>query len=379
MAARGILVALALSALSPAVAAAQGHPTPSAEVVKELRQEHHGHDWWRIRTDSARYEARVDLIDAEGLAGLTPAHKSPPVPERIPWASIERIDLKKTHETRGTIFGTLLGMSAGFLPAAVGSPSGTLTGFFVIAGAVVGGKLGGMVGAKNAHEQALYVAPTPLPPPAAPVVAHTTARPESASVVLPSGAVVVTAIDSTATDTTVATTHTGAPPAVTAPAAAAPAGATQPLSRPVATSPEIERACGRISPDNLLKVEGDFGTFCGYTAGIGPEGLTGMRVETTRASVQSPGSVGWERVNRIDVYGNNASRGAVSGAIGFGVLGGLIGIPVGQVLAGNGNAAGSGALGITLACAGVGAAFGLVLGTITGSLSSGWHLVYRRP
>jgi hypothetical protein len=377
--ARGIRMALALSALLPMVAAAQGHPAPAAEDLRELRRHHHGGDWWRITTDSARYEARVGLIDTQGLAGVMTRRNAPPAPERITWDSIVRIDLRKSHETRGKIMGTLLGTIAGFLPRAAGTHSGTLTGFFVIAGAVGGGTLGGMVGDAAAHERPLYVAPTPIGVPGVPVVAvRGTAPPEPASVVLPGGAVMATTLDSAATDTVARGKSASAPPVPPAPVAPTAAGAAKPTLAPAATARAIESACRRISSGNLLKIEGDFGTFCGYASSIGPEGLGGLRVETTRASVQSPGSVGWERVNGIDVYGNNAGRGALGGALAFGAIAGLIGIPIGQVLAGNGNDGGSGAMGITLACAGVGAGFGLVLGTLGGSLSSGWHPVYRR-
>ena len=92
MAARGILLALALCVLPVDGLHAQGHSTPSPEVVERLRQQHGDGDWWHVTSDTASYEVRVRVIDSTGLAGLTTAHKAPPAPEHIGWGSIVRID-----------------------------------------------------------------------------------------------------------------------------------------------------------------------------------------------------------------------------------------------------------------------------------------------
>jgi hypothetical protein len=141
------------------------------------------------------------------------------------------------------------------------------------------------------------------------------------------------------------------------------------------SSKAIRKACQRISTKDLLRVDGDFGTFYGYASSIGPEGLGGLRVEVSRASVPSPGSVGWDRIERIEVRGGNAGRGAARGAAGFGLLAGLLGLPIGA-LASDSN--GSSMAGIVVACAAVGAGIGMVLGGAGGAMSSGWHLAYQR-
>ena len=377
MASRWILMALALSALFPAASAAQGHPTPPAEVVRGLRRHHHGGDWWRITTDSARYEARVSEIDAEGLAGVTTARKAPPAPERIAWGSIVRIDLRKTHERRGQITWMILGLSAGFIPLANGNANTSQPKYYMIGGALAGAYLGGKLGAQNVHERALYVAPTPPVPRVVPVVAaRETARSETASGILPAkGSVIADSLDSAATDTAATTTPAGALP-VTAPPADSPAAVTPRATPPPATtSPAIARACRRISTQNLLRIRGDFGTFHGYASSIGPEGLGGLRIETRYPSVQPPGSLSWDRIDRLEMRGSNAGRGALRGAIGVGVATGFLGIPLGAVVSDQSDTS---MWEVAFVCAGVGAGVGLLLGAAIGASSSSWHPVYQR-
>jgi hypothetical protein len=157
---------------------------------------------------------------------------------------------------------------------------------------------------------------------------------------------------------------------------AAIASTVPPTSLSPADSRAIEKACGRISSTNLLRIQGDFGTFHGYAATIGPEGLGGLRVETTRTSVQSPGSLSWDRVARLEVLGNNAGKGAVGGALALGAVGGLLGLPIGALASDNSDVS---VAGVALACAAVGAGIGLVVGGAGGAMSSGWHVVYERP
>ena len=331
MVARCILLALASSALCVAMAGAQAHPVPPADVVKQLRRHHHRGDWWRVTTDDGRYEVRVKQIDAEGLGGFTARRSAPPVPERLAWASIARIDLRKSHARRGQITWMILGLGAGLIPLANGNANSNQPAYYMLAGATVGAALGGRMSGMNVHERALYVAPMPaLPMPAAPP------------------------------DVAVSEPREAIPPS--APSASA--------------SPEIERACRRISSQDLLRVEGDFGTFHGYASSIGPEGLGGLRVETTRESVQPPGLIDWDRIHRVDVHGSNAGRGALRGAVALGAATAVLGFPIAALAQSGGS--GSDTAGIVLACAGVGAGIGLVLGGTIGATIPGWHLVYRR-
>ena len=376
---RGIRMALALSALVPAVSAAQGHPRPGADVVNELRRHHHAGDWWRITTDDARYEARVVEIDAEGLASVTVARRAPPAPERIAWSAFVRIDLRKSHATRGAIQGMLLGMGAGFIPLANGNANSKQPGTYMLGGALAGYLVGGMLGGADVHERPLYVAPAPPAAPATPIVAsRATSRAETGAFVQPGDSAIAAARDSAATDTA-----TGAKPAIALPGSTPPGDRPAVASAPAtaakgAASPEITLACRRLSTHSLLRIDGGFGTFYGYASSIGPEGLGGLRVEMTRRSVPSPGALSWDRIDRVEVRGNNAGTGALHGALGLGAFTGLLGIPIGQVLTSNGNDGGAGRAGIVLECTAVGAGLGLVLGTAIGATTSGWHRVYQR-
>jgi hypothetical protein len=358
MGASPILLAIALSALSPVVTSAQGHPIPPAEVVKELSRHHHRHDWWRITTDTARFEARVAEIDANGLAGLTAAHKTPPAPERIAWGSIVRIDLKKTHETRGKITGTLLGMCAGFIPLANGNANTSQPRNYMFVGAAAGYWLGGKLGAGNVHERPLYVAPTPPRSPA--VAVNATAPPDSAPVGRAADSASAVAADSSAA-------HTAA---VAGPASVPPMA-------PAAT-PAIENACRRITPGSLLRIDGEFGRFCGYASTIGPEGLGGLRVETTQHSVQSPGSLAWDRIDRIEFHGGNAGGGALRGGLIVGLFTGLLGFPLAAAIESSGGSGDSQTPAIVLGCAAVGAAVGALIGAAVGASVTSWHPVYQR-
>jgi len=344
-ASRPIFIVIALSALLPATAIAEGRAAPPAATVEQLRRHHHGGDWWRITTDSARYEVRVGVIDGTGLAGVEARHKTPPAPDRIDWESIVRLDRLQSHKTRGHVRGTLLGLCAVFIPVANGGSNASL---YMFVGGAAGYYLGGKIGEADVHEEPLYVAPTPLLSPVAPlVVANEVAQPETASVLRPIQAIT----------------------AATAPEAS-------PAPRSHKESEAIDKACGRLSATNLMRIEGNFGTFVGYAATIEPAGLSGLRVETTRRSVHSPGSLDWNRVDRIEVHGNNAGRGAARGAIWFGALGGLLGFPIGAVASDGGNAS---MAGVVAACAATGAGIGMVLGGAGGAMTSGWHKVYERP
>jgi len=341
VAARCILIALAMSALFPVATTAQGHPTPPPEIVKELR--HHRGDRLRITTDSVRYEARVGEIDDVGLAGLTSARKSAPAPERIAWSSIARIDVMKSHALRGRITFGLLGLCAGFIPLANGNDNTSQPGYYMLGGAMLGSYLGGKLGERNMREVALYVAP--LPPPSAVPVAT---LPESART------------------ETLKVTQPSPSPLVASPRPSASA------SSPITSSAAIDRACRRISSQDLLRIEGAFGTFHGYASSIGPEGLSGLRAESHYASVPSPGSVPWDRIERLHIRSGNAGKGALRGALSVGVGIGLLSIPLGAVVSDNSDTS---MWEVVFACAGVGAGIGGLIGAGIGASTSSWQRV----
>lgn len=340
MRARGLLTTLALGVMCAGATLARAHPTPAPEVVHELRRHHGRGGWWRITTDSARYEARVRDIGAEGLGGFTTRRPSRVMPERIGWSSIARIDERESHELRGQITWMLLGLGAGIIPLANGHANSSQPRNYMLGGAIAGAAWGRHLGSRNIHERPLYVAPSPPSPPAPVVVLR----------------------DTVVSDTLPVPTST-----------AAAAEATQPGQ----ATPEILRACRRLSSRDLLRISGDLGTFHGYASSIGPAGLGGLRLEPTLPSVQSPGSLDWERISRVECRGSNAGAGALRGALTVGAFTGLMGFLIINALGPNGSDASVPE--VVVASAGVGVGIGGLLGAAIGATVSSWHRVYERP
>ena len=383
MTVRCILIALAMCSLFPVASAAQGHPTPSMDVVGRLRRHHHRGDWWRVTTDSTRFEVRVATIETGGLAGLTSRRRESPAPEQLEWRSIQRIDLRKAPRLGRRIIWGILGMSAGFIPLANGNDNGPQPGLFLLGGAVMGVVLGGHVSEDNVHEEALYVAPTLPKPPAATVASMPeAARSARAAILLPSGTVLSMSPGSAAIDSGTAPTAANAVTMMSMSAPAEPpATVSPPASSPSAANTlAIERACRRLSTQQLLRIDGAFGTFHGYASSIRPEGLGGMRIETRYPSVQPPDPLTWDRISRVEVHGGNAGSGALRGALVLGGGAGLLGAMLGAALGSDSEAgAGASAAGAGLAAFGIGATVGAMMGGAIGATISGWHLVYRRP
>jgi hypothetical protein len=124
-------------------------------------------------------------------------------------------------------------------------------------------------------------------------------------------------------------------------------------------------------------VHADFGAFEGTVERAAPEGLSGLRMAAyTQTSEPTLDLLTWERIDHIERGENRALTGAIGGAIGFGVLGALIGLAgtVATGAAGTGEDNGSW-IGIGFAC---GAAGGALLGAAAGSARTNWRPVYKR-
>lgn len=138
--------------------------------------------------------------------------------------------------------------------------------------------------------------------------------------------------------------------------------ATEPPGEP---SPEILKACRRISPESLLRVRGDFGQFQGYASQVGPLGLDGLRAHPTDgAFAYPPGLVTWDRIERIEKRVGSSGNGALFGA----VLVGIIGYALAEALGSNSGDAARGAA--------VGGAVGAGLGGLIGAAIPRRHLAY---
>ena len=279
-----IVMATGLSLL-PRLSAAGDYGAPSRGLLHEIQIRHGRRDWWFVTTDSTRHLVRIHDVDEQGLSGLKPKRASDPVPDRIAWQSIARIDERHSKflakRIQGVLYGAIAGASLPFLFDQTNG--GDYAGVGLLAGAVIGGWLGGRYGDGIAREDPLYVsstliAPTPAPP-----------------------AVPALPADSAGRAGATATTTPPAPPGDSPPTA----GATTPAIEPGDDS--IAEACRSIHPADRLRIHADFGTFDGHVDRASPDGLSGLRPFSTQGTAESlPGLVTWDRIRRIDRAGSAA-------------------------------------------------------------------------
>ena len=319
--------------------------TPSDDIVNRIRREYL-HDWILVTTRTSRFELRSNDIRHEGLTRLEPRRASSPAPLQIPWSDVERIDVRRRHTLQGALWGAAGGaLAGGLFPSVTGFADPQNAGEYAYAGAITGSILGAWIGRWHRTDHAVYVAaPAPVTPPADTITAL--APPGSLS-------------DSTSTRAPGNMTASGAAP-----------------SAP--PSPEVERACGRLSTDDLLRIEGSFGRFVGHASTISPSGLDGLHHEASAASVRSLHSLDWEQVDRVEVQRNGAFRGAVRGAL---VTTAIAATATGIALAIEGGPqSGEGPyLYQFVAYFGIlSIPVGTVIGAVTGAVSPFWKQVYRR-
>jgi hypothetical protein len=138
----------------------------------------------------------------------------------------------------------------------------------------------------------------------------------------------------------------------------------------------VLRACEQIDASDLIRMRGDFGYFQGHASVVGPQGFEGLRNSAPRpigpdASLEL---VTWDRIRSVDRRGNAAKRGAVTGAVAFGVLGAWAGAGLTNF---EGDAtplqmAGGAAYGAVIV-----GSVGAVFGALVGWAIPAWHNVYR--
>ena len=338
-----VLTVLVMAAPPVRAESLPGHPTPPPDVVAGLRQHHNRKQWFRVTTDDARYEVRVRRIDDAGLSGLTPRPKAPAPPDPLPWSAIARIDRRTSGFRGGQITGVIVGGLAGIIGAnLVGlveehGELGVFTGLTL--GAVAGGWIGGWRGDRRVREHPFYEAPA-APAPAALAVAPA----DSAAVATPADSMV-------------------AAPALMPPSAPS----------EISASPMVASACRRLDPEDLLRVEADFGRIQGYAAHISPAGLEGLRADLAQgATVSPPPLVTWDHIHHVDKRGNSAGAFALRGGLALGVLGGVAGLAAAGGLGGND----AETMGGGLAGAAIGGATGAALGGLIGLGVPRWHIVY---
>lgn len=144
-------------------------------------------------------------------------------------------------------------------------------------------------------------------------------------------------------------------------------------------SAEIERACRRMSPTRMLKVEGSFGTFVGHAGAVGPAGLSDLRSSRRHSSETPPALLTWDRISTVQVRGSMRTRGAFGGAV---LLGGALGgVACGTVFIADhigANVSASDYLGWTGAGIAVGGVVGAFFGAAVGAALPTWRTVYQR-
>jgi hypothetical protein len=150
-------------------------------------------------------------------------------------------------------------------------------------------------------------------------------------------------------------------------------------SAALASSPEVASACQRTSSKSVLRLGGDFGIFHGSATSISTAGLTGLRVDPRYPSVQSPGTLAWDRIDRMEVLGNSAGSGALKGAVGLAGLAAVVSAVTAFLYVVTGASTNSTSGEIIIASTAVGAVTGAALGAAIGSTIPSWHVVYRRP
>ncbi len=313
---------------------------PPPGLIEILNREHHRSDWVRITTDSGRYEARIRVIGELGLSGISPRKGAPPVPESIPWLSVERLDQVHSGSRVGRLIGgVVLGSLA--LPAV---QSGEVEALGIVAlGAAGGYWLGGHIGGHWVWEHTLYEGqpapdseePLPEPP-----------RGPSAGFAMP----VATRTGSTA----------------------------QPVSRG-AGSERIEHSVHRLRRNQLLRIRGPLGEFEGGIVQASADGLHGLRPSDSEAGQTPwPRDIGWDRIVTIEKRGNSAGRGAIIGAVPLAVLGLVVGLVAvaGGGIGGSGSGTSSEIAAAGVGAAAVGAGVGALFGGLIGCAIPRWHQVY---
>jgi hypothetical protein len=95
--------------------------------------------------------------------------------------------------------------------------------------------------------------------------------------------------------------------------------------------------------------------------------------------VRSPGTLAWDRIDRVEVLGNTAGKAALHGAIGVGALAGFVGLLVAAVVTVADSPSDYTGGVIIVGSVVAGATVGAVLGASIGWTIPAWHLVYTRP
>lgn len=320
--------ALACSAAVDSAAGSETLPGPTPNALFQFQKDNQSHPWLRITADSGVVERKVLRLDPIGLHDMS-TPDGVKLPGSMEWSRIQRID---EVVTRAGAWGKTGAVTLGLLGAGLGNALGApeqrggrmaLAGLLVFGG--VGRYLGGKYGSRFRAERNWYVADT---------VRHA-----------------------------VPVNHTQALPPASVPAA----------------DPAVLGVCRRIGRNELFRAYGSFGSFRGYAGIVGPAGLEALRLaphwRLSGADTTLPRLITWDQVDRIEMRGGRALKGALMGGATMAALGALVGMAA--------VAATSGGANVSVAEGGmVGALYvapvGIVIGGLSGMAARRWVDVYKR-
>jgi hypothetical protein len=302
-----------------------GPAGPSANALFQFQKDNRSHPWLHITADSGMVERRVLRIDRVGLHEMS-TPEGVRLPGSLPWSRIARIDEVVTRAGPWRKVGAVtLGLLGAGLGNAINPDQGGISSLAgLITFGAAGGYLGGRYGSRFRSERHWYVADTVRR--AEPQVAAEDPAPGSAP---------------------------GADPAVL-------------------------RACNRIGRSELFRAYGTFGTFRGYASIAGPEGLEELRTERSGkhrvADDTLPQRITWGQVDRVEIRGGSALRGAMVGGATFATAGALLAMAV-VAVSDNPNVSVPGAAVVGALCV---APVGMALGGLGGAAFRRWVPVYQR-
>ncbi len=319
------IVPVMLAGLLHSPAGSESWAGPSPNTVFQFQKDNQSHPWLRITTDSGRVERKVLRLDDAGLHGIS-TREGVRLPESIAWSRIGRIDEVLTGAGPWSKVGTVtLGLLGAGLGNALGAPSdrgGTFAvmGLMVFGGA--GGYAGSRFGSRFRSERNWYIA-------------DTTRHVET-----------VAQIESPSLEAT-----------------------------PVANR-AVLRACDRIGRNERFRAHGAFGSFEGYADIAGPQGLESLHAHRPRAGGPAvPQRITWDQIDRVEVRGGSAMRGALVGGATFAAVGAVLGMAAIALSEGTDVSVGGGAALGALYVAPV----GIGLGGLSGLAIRRWVRVYQRP
>jgi hypothetical protein len=154
--------------------------------------------------------------------------------------------------------------------------------------------------------------------------------------------------------------------------------ATAVADSPDELSPASLELAADIGPNDKLRVIGGFGRFQGYAHGAGPGGLDRLVADRDAPDDWNadalPPQIPWSAIDEVQMRRGNGGRGAVIGAVTFGLLGGLLAYGGNSALGGDVSTKDAVVIGGTFS-----ALVGAALGAGVGAASRHWAVVYRRP